>query len=182
MKLKGKEFLAVVATPAIGKSYLADNYEEFVDIDELRLFSKYIIPENITREELEQTKGDRQFEKRENFKEYFYNQLDIVIKQKKILLCAPHQEIKEYLFKNKIPYLFVYPKRNLKNHIKQRMIDRKNNSKFILENDDLFYSYYEGNKHEPYAVVKYKIKKGEYLSDVLKKAGLDFDKLHKNQQ
>ena len=179
MKLKGKEFFAVVATPALGKSYLADNYEEFIDIDELRLFSKYVIPNNITRTELEQTKGDRKFEKRNNFQEHFYNQLQNAIKQNKILLCAPHLEIREYLFKNKIPYLFVYPKKNLKNHIKERMLNRQNNSKFITENDDLFYSYYDSNKHEPYAVVKYKIKKGEYLSDVLKKAGLDFDKLHK---
>ncbi|MBQ7307240.1 MAG: hypothetical protein IJW82_01800 [Clostridia bacterium] len=181
MKLKGKEFLAVVATPAIGKSYLADIYKEFVDVDELRLFSKYIIPDNITREELELTKGNRNFEKRENFNELFYSKLDEVIKQKKILLCAPHQEIKEYLFKNKIPYLFVYPKKNLKNHIKERMLTRQNNSKFINENDELFYFYYMSNKHEPYAVVKYKIKKNEYLLDVLKKAGLDFNLLTRRQ-
>ena len=45
MELKGKKFKAIMATPATGKSYLCDRYEEFIDCDELRLFTKYFVIE-----------------------------------------------------------------------------------------------------------------------------------------
>lgn len=181
MKLKGKNFKAVVATPALGKSYLADNYSDFVDVDELRLFAKYIIPEGITRQELEQTKANRPFPKRENYEELFIKNLDKAVAEGKILICSPHMEIKEYLMKNKIPYLFVYPGRALRKQIKQRMIDRGNSDECVKANDEMFYTYNYQNKFEPYAICRYRIKKDEYLSDVLKKAGLDFDLLHKKE-
>lgn len=179
MKLKGKEFKAVVATPTAGKSYLCDRYSIFVDADELRLFSKYFIPDGITREELEKTKGVRPYPKRDNFEKLYKENLNKVIEMGKILICSPHPELKDFLFKNKIPYLFVYPKKSLKNNIKQRMINRGNCSKIVKENDDLFYKYYYENNLEPYAIVKYRFKKNEYLSDILKKAGVDFNKLDK---
>ena len=179
MELKGKKFVAVVATPSCGKSYLSDNYEEFADVDEIRLYSRYYIPNDVTREELESTKGNRQYPKRENWREIFEKNLNIALKDGKILICSPHPEIKEFLIRNKLPYLFVFPKDNMRNEMKRRMINRGNTEQFVNKNYDLFYTYLRQNKNEAFAVVKYKLKKNEYLTDVLKLAGLDFNQLHK---
>ena len=181
MKLKGIEFVAVVATPGTGKSYLADRYSDFIDVDELRLRCKYCIPEGITREELEKTKGERPFERRENYKELFYSSVMEAVNSGKILLCAPHEEVKMFLFDNKIPYLFVFPKENTRREIKERMIARGNPDSFVTQNDILFDTYIQSNKLEPFASVKYRLKKGEYLADVLRCAGLDFNRLHSKE-
>ena len=178
---KNKKFRAIVATPGIGKSYLCDRYNELVDIDELRLFCKYYIPDNITREELEKTKSRRPYDKRKNFKELFEKELDKVIESDKILICAPHKEIKEILVKKHIPYAFVYPSLNMKEEIKNRMVLRGNLSDVVKENDDLFYTFYHENKLEPFAIVKYRLKRGEFLEDVLVKMGLDFNLLTKRE-
>ena len=64
MKYNNIEFEAIVATPGCGKSYLCDKYPHLiVDVDEVRLKCKYFVPENITREQLEATKGERTFKK-----------------------------------------------------------------------------------------------------------------------
>ena len=177
MELKGIKFRAIMATPGLGKSYLGDNYEEFVDCDEVRLFCKYVIPKEITREELELTKCRRPFEKRQNWEELLEKELQEHLKNGKILIFAPHSQSREFLIRNKISYLFVYPKKNMKKQIKQRMIERGNCQEVVKENDDLFDDYYFKNNLEAFASVKYRVKKNQYLSDVLALAGVDFDKL-----
>ena len=96
MKYNNIEFEAIVATPGCGKSYLCDKYPNlFIDVDEERLRCKYIVPENITRAELEATKGDRPFERRAKHDEYIkdlYKKLDEYVSQGKILIAAPHPE------------------------------------------------------------------------------------------
>ena len=59
-----------MATPGLGKSYVCDRDKRFIDADEERLKCKYVVPENISREDLERTKGDRPFEKRAKHDEY----------------------------------------------------------------------------------------------------------------
>ena len=56
-----------------------------------------------------------------------------------------------------------------------RMKNRGNSKEFIMENDGLYKKFYKENVLEPFAVVKYRIKKGEYLKDVLIKAGYNFN-------
>ena len=59
---KNFKFDAIVETPCCGKSYLYDKYPNlFFDVDELRLRIKYHIPQNITRKELEESKGNKSF-------------------------------------------------------------------------------------------------------------------------
>ena len=71
MKYNEIEFSAIVATPGCGKSYLCDKYPDlFVDVDEVRLKCKYFVPEDITRQELEETKGNRKFKRRADDVEY----------------------------------------------------------------------------------------------------------------
>lgn len=100
MKYNDIEFEAIVATPTCGKSYLCDKYpEKFVDMDELKLKLKYVIPENISREELESTKGERTFPRRQTREEYmkaFYEKAEKFYRRK-ILIAAPHEESIEFL-------------------------------------------------------------------------------------
>lgn len=182
IKYKGKVFRAIVATPACGKSYICDRFSNFVDVDELRLFSKYFIPNEITRDELEKTKSIRPYKRRDDFKKRFNESIVAAIKSDKILLCAPHPEVKEILINNNIPYIFVYPAKSMKSEIKNRMEIRGNDPLVVKQNDDAFYDYYQSNKDEPYAKFKCELKPGQYLYDLLKdEMGIDFNQCDKKE-
>ena len=130
MNYKGKVFEAIIATPGCGKNFLCDKYpEKFVDVDEERLRCKYIVPDNITREELEVTKGSRPFPRRKyltNYKEVLYEKLDKFLEQKKTLIAAPHPEAFEYFEKRNITFCYVFPKLSIKEEIKRRLLKRNN--------------------------------------------------------
>lgn len=179
MKYKGIEFDAIVATPGCGKSYLCDKYpNKFVDVDELRLRCKYYVPENITRLELEQTKGDRTFEKRSSGDEYL-KELDKRISQEiaagKILICAPHVEVIDYLKKHNLKFCLVYQSKDMKQEFIDRMVKRGNSEKIIKENSDMFDEFYKMNVNEKDSVVKYEYSKNEYLEDIVKIFGCKID-------
>ena len=178
MEYKGIRFDAVVATPCCGKSYLCDKYpDKFVDVDELRLKCKYFVPQNITREELEKTKGQRTFERRTKGEE-FLKLVNSEIKKQydmgKVLILAPHPEAVNFLIDNNIKFCFVYPNKNMKEEIKNRMIRRKNPEQTIKENDDMFYEFYNSNSNESRSVVNYEFGQDEYLEDILRKFGIEF--------
>lgn len=137
MKYNDIEFDAVVASPGCGKSYVCDKYPDiFVDVDEVRLKCKYYVPENITREELEKTKGHRPFKRRniDNLKSQLFKKLDEFIKKGKILIAAPHPEAVEYLVKNNIKFCFVFPSKNMKAEIVRRLEIRGNLPDIVKEN------------------------------------------------
>ena len=121
MEYNNIKFDAIVATPGCGKSYLCDKYPNlFVDVDEERLKCKYIVPENITREELERTKGDRPYPRRAHYNEYIknlYELLDKYVSMGKILICAPHPEAIDYLVNNNIKFCFVYAKEDMRQEL-----------------------------------------------------------------
>lgn len=174
MKYKGVEFEAIVATPGCGKSFLCDKYpEKYVDVDELRLRCKYFVPENITRNELEKTKGSREFPKREGGKDAYLKLLKQEFEKEwkagKILICAPHPEVISLLKEFDIKYCFVYQSLAIKEEIKQRMIDRGNPNEFVNENYDLVESFHKQNIEEKNSAVKYEFGHGEFLEDILKK-------------
>lgn len=177
MKYKSVVFEAVMATPCAGKSYLCDKYpDKFVDMDEVRLKCKYIVPENITREELERTKGNRTFEKAKT-KDYIkdlYEKLDIEVKNGKVLIASPHPECYEYFKTRNIKFCLVYANFDMQKEIKKRMVGRGNSAETTKENFDLFKTFYEKNIKDNAPSIKYAFKKGEYLEDILKKFGYKF--------
>lgn len=179
MKYNSVEFDAIVATPGCGKSFLCDKYPElFVDVDEERLKSKYVVPEDITREELERTKGERDFQRRLGHDEYIeelYQKLDRYVKQGKTLIAAPHPEAIEYFIKNNIKFCFVYPDETMKEEITKRMKQRFNPQKFIEENENMFEEYLIKNEKEDKSVVHYKFGQNEFLMDIIKKFGYKFN-------
>ncbi len=178
MKWNGVEFEAVIATPGCGKSYLCDKYpERFVDVDEVRLRLKYFVPGNITRQELESTKGERPFPRRMHTAECFKAIVPILEKEReegKILISAPHAEIFDYFQEKKIKACFVYPKADMKEEIRRRHVERGNTQKFVDENYDMFETFFESNSNDTRVACKYSFGKDEYLEDILKKFGLKF--------
>lgn len=174
MKYKGVEFEAIVATPGCGKSYLCDKYpEKYVDVDELRLRCKYVVPDNITRQELESTKGNRQFPKREGGKENYLKLLREELvktwKAKKVLICAPHPEVIDWLKEYGIKYCFIYQSLDMIEEMRERFISRGNSDDFVKENCDAIEKFYDENVNETNSAVKYEFGHGEYLEDILKK-------------
>lgn len=178
MEYNGINFEALVASPGCGKSYLCDKYPNlFVDVDELRLKTKYYVPENITREELERDKGQRSFKKRynnEEFIEVLNKKLDEHVKNGKVLIAAPHAEAIEYLVNRNIKFCFVYANKNIKNEIVDRFINRNNPKETVKEYEDNFDEFYHSNKKENKTVVHYEFGENEYLEDIIKKFGYKF--------
>lgn len=175
MEYNGIKFEAIIATPGCGKSYLADNYPDlFADMDEIRLKCKYEVPNDITREELEKTKGNRDFKKRKYSKENLFKEYDKCLDKGMILLAAPHPESFEYFEKKNIKFCFIYPDKNARQALTARFKKRNNSNIFIKENDDLFDEFYMSNRKDTKAVIHYEFNKNEYLSDILKKFNLNF--------
>ena len=178
MEYQGKNFDAIVATPGCGKSYLCDKYpDKFVDVDEVRLRCKYLVPKGITRDELEQTKGNRPFERRAGHEQYIADMekaLDNYVKEGKILIAAPHPEAIDYLLKNNIKFAFVYQNKDMKHELENRMLKRGNSAEVTKEFSDMFEFFFEKNKNENQSVVHYEFGKDEYLEDILKKFGVKF--------
>lgn len=149
MEYKGKVFDTIVATPGCGKSYLCDKYpEKFVDVDEVRLRCKYFVPENITRLELEKTKGQREFERRAGSEQYvkdLYLKLDNYVFEGKTLIAAPHPEAINYLVSHNIKFAFVFQGHDMKEELIRRMKQRGNPEKTIRENADKFEELYKMN-------------------------------------
>jgi len=172
------EFDAIVATPGCGKSFLCDKYPNtFVDVDEERLKCKYIVPENITRTELEASKGCRTFQRRASHDDYINNlyiKLDQFIKEGKTLIAAPHPEAIDYLVSRNISFCFVYPSLNSKEEIIARLKKRGNPQITINSNAEMFESFYESNKKENKSAIHYEFTSNEYLEEIIKKFKFKF--------
>ncbi|MGI5842452.1 MAG: hypothetical protein ACOX6H_04105 [Christensenellales bacterium] len=173
MKINGVEFDAIVAVPAVGKSYVCDNYQNFIDVDEERLRIKYYIPEGITRAQREATKGSKHWEKRPNYAENFEKRMQELAKTNKIFLAAPHPETIDFFTKNNIKFCFVYTSYECKEELINRMKQRGNSQEFINANANAFDDYYVKNRQENQSVLHYELKPGQYLLDVLHKAGAE---------
>lgn len=180
MKYINVEFDAIVATPGCGKSYLCDKYPQmFVDVDEVRLRCKYVVPEDITREQLEATKGDRPFPRRAKHDQYIadlYTKLDQFRKEGKILISAPHPEAIDYFVNNGIRFCFVFPGKQMKDEIVRRLTVRGNPAETIKNNGEQLDEFYDANIKENKSVLHYEFKKNEYLEDIIQKFGINLYK------
>lgn len=176
MKYKNVEFDAIVATPGVGKSHLCDKYpERFVDVDEEILGCKYFVPQNITRQQLEQTKWNRPFKIRsQDYTSELYEKLDRYLEQGKILVGSPTDEFTQYLTKRKIKFCFIFPNDNIKDEVIRRLKIRGNSDEILQENMKNFETFQLQNKQEKNSVIHYLYTKDEYLEDILKKFGCKF--------
>lgn len=178
MKYNNIEFEAIIATPCCGKSYVCDKYPNvFVDLDEERLKLRYYVPENITRAELEQSKGNRPFKKRMHGSEYLtklYELMDKWRKQGKILIASPHPEFYNYFLDRNIKFCLVYAGSDMRSEVLARYIKRGNQASTYETYDKMFDEFIAGNEADTRPSVKYAFSEGEYLEQILKKFGCKF--------
>ena len=171
MQYKGIKFEAIMATPGAGKSYLCDRHYIFIDADEIRLRCKYIVPENISREELEKTKGKRIFPLKDgDICAEIEKILDNARNQGKILITSPHQCFFNYFEARGIPFCFVYHGKDTRFDLVERFKKRGNTKSVIAEfaGEKTFKYFYNKNIKENRPAVKYEFSSGEYLADIIR--------------
>ena len=157
----------IVCGPAVGKTYLAEKDNRFIDLDEAKAIYKYGL-ENLTREEKESGKLNRGTVVRHDSTNFAINKLLEAIENNKVVLLSYNEKILKYIIDNKIEYCLVYASQDSSEEYKERMAKRGNNSNFIEEmtNEDKWQQFYVSNKNDSNATYKIELKKGQYLSDI----------------
>lgn len=165
-KMKFKDIKVFVCVPAVGKSYLCNLDDRFVDMDELKARYKYA-QEGATTKEIEWQKGNRGEAKRKHATEYIEEKtLELLKTTDKILLFAPNPSMVNMICKNQIPYCLIFHSKDCVNEIEQRMRNRGNQENFIRAMVDPIDKFYEDSIHDERPCIKIELFGGEYLADV----------------
>lgn len=138
-----KQTLVISAFPGCGKSHFFRNNKdmEVLDSDSSK-FDKAHFPQNY----IEHIKSN-------------LGKVDII-------MVSSHKEVRDALVENGIPFILVYPSPEIKEEYIQRYIDRGNTGSFVqlLNNNwEIWLKELEKQK----GCKKIKLKKGQYLSDVI---------------
>ena len=162
-----KDIRVFVCVPAVGKSYLCEKDDRFVDFDDMKARYKYGY-ENLSVAEMERLKGNRGKVLREDSTEYIKNQIMKYLKETdKILLFAPNPQIVEMIYENKIPYCLVYHSKDCIDEIEKRMLERGNQPNFVRSMLDPIDTFYEASVTDTRPAFKIELFRGEYLADKL---------------
>ncbi len=158
----------ILCGPAVGKTYLSNHDNRFVDIDDMRAKYKYNI-QNQSNEEFEKGKSNRGKIVNNDSLEYAKNLLDNTIKSGRIALISYQEELLQYVIDNKIDYCLVYADISLREEYKMRMEQRGNIKKFVddMTNETAWEDFYFINENDNKPKFKIKLKKGQYLSDLI---------------
>lgn len=166
--MKLEECRVFVCVPAVGKSYLAENDDRFVDMDMMKARYKYA-QENFSAKEIEFAKGNRGKAVRGNSIEYIKNQTAKLLKETdKILLFAPNPDVVAKLCEMGVEYCLVFHSKDCLDEIEQRMRDRGNQENFIRAMIDPIDEFYAASISDTRPALKIELHRGEYLSDVFK--------------
>ncbi len=157
---------AIVCGPAIGKTYLANQDNHFVDIDGLRAVYKYGLDKD--SKDFERGKLNRGKIVNKDYMEYAKNLLIDTIEEGKIALLSYQEDLVNYLIDNNIDYCLVYADLDSRDEYIKRMKERGNPDNFIYEmtNEDIWKEFYKQDEEDTNPTYKLKLKKGEYLSDI----------------
>ncbi len=169
---KLKKTKIYVCTPGIGKTYMAQKSDKYIDIDRLRSNYKYGRNENFSIEEHENNKGKQERKIINNdYIDYAKKIINKYLKEDKILLLAPSYDLVDYINEIKEPYCLVYMSLKDNSHMKERLRKRGNQENFIEKNynDEIAKFYYEENIKDERPTAKVELEKEEYLSDLMKK-------------
>lgn len=162
-----KDIRVFVCVPAVGKSYLCEIDDRFVDFDDMKARYKYGY-ENLSVAEMEHLKGNRGKVLRDDSTEYIKNQIMKYLKETdKILLFAPNPEIVKMIYDNGIPYCLVYHSKDCIDEIEKRMLDRGNQPNFVRSMLDPIDTFYEASVTDTRPTFKIELFRGEYLADKL---------------
>lgn len=158
----------IVCGPAVGKTYLAKHDNRFIDLDAKKAKYKYGLTD-LDSVENERNKLNRGPVVNHGSSKYIIGLIDTELEKGKYLLLSYHEEILNYIISNNIPFCLVYPSKELQNEYAKRMKDRGNNEIFVEEmtRDDKWNYFYDKNPNDKTPTYKIKLKKGQYLSDVV---------------
>ena len=160
-----KDIRVFVCVPGVGKTYLSELSNKFVDMDELKARYKYA-QENATKREIEFLKGNRGKAVRFDSKEYIEKMtLHYLSNTDKILLFAPNPQIVDMIYSHNIPYCLVFHSKDCIDEIAERMRARGNQENFIKSMLDPIDMFYENSINDTRPLYKIELHKGEYLSD-----------------
>ena len=162
-----KDIRVFVCVPAVGKSYLCEIDDRFIDFDDLKARYKYGY-ESLSNAEMEHLKGNRGKALREDSTEFIQKELFRILNETdKILLFAPNPAIVDMIYKNNVPYCLVYHSKDCIKEIEERMRKRGNQENFIRSMLDPIDSFYEASVTDTRPTFKIELFEGEYLSDKL---------------
>ncbi len=134
----------------------------------MRAKYKYNI-QNQSNEEFEKGKSNRGKIVNNDSLEYAKNLLDNTIRSGRIALISYQEELLQYVIDNKIDYCLVYADISLRKEYKMRMEQRGNIKKFVddMTNEKAWEEFYFINENDNKPKYKIKLKKGQYLSDLI---------------
>lgn len=158
-----------ICVPGVGKTYLSNIDDNFVDIDNIKSKYKYKFDDNVTDIEIEQNKGKHTRATQKGSKQYIFNVIqDYLNNTNKTLLLAPNPTIVEYIYQQKIPYCLVYHSLDCVAEYKERMRTRGNDENFIqsMLGDEIANLFHKENTNDSRPKYKLELEPGEYLSDV----------------
>ena len=163
-----KDCHIIVCGSAVGKTYLANHDDRFIDLDGEKARYKYCL-KNISDIENERNKLNRGPIINHDSDKYIINLINKKENANKILLLSYQEKILNYIINNNIPYCLVYPAKELSHEYAQRMKDRGNTDEFVhnMTDIDIWNEFYKQNSTNPYATYKIELKKGQYLSDII---------------
>ena len=160
-----KDIRVFVCVPAVGKTYLTELDDRFVDMDELKARYKYA-QENLSKREIEFLKGNRGNPVRTDSKEFIEKTtLKLLAETDKILLFAPNPQIVDMIYSNGIPYCLVYHSKDCVEEIAERMRKRGNQENFIRSMTEPIDEFYKASTEDTRPAFKIELHKGEFLSD-----------------
>lgn len=150
---------------AIGKSTLADKYNDVIDLESSNF--EYLISDELKKIPVEQRKGLKNRVKNPEYPLNYYNELIYNLEKDKTVLFACKKEIVELLNKNNIIYYIVYPEKNMLEEIINRAKKRGNNEQFVSRITQVYYDDFPKSNDK---VIW--LQKGKYLEDVLLENGI----------
>lgn len=164
-----KDFNVFVCVPGVGKTFLASQNPNFVDLDSERAVYKYGL-EGKSQLELEKEKYNRGEVVRKDSTDYVMKRLHECISQNKIVLLAPNPKIVNKLVEEKIPYCYVYHSLDCIDEYKERMRNRGNEENFISEmlGEHIIHEFYKNSQQDQRPALKIELQKGQFLSDLFK--------------
>lgn len=158
--MKKNKGLIIGGYKAIGKSTLAKEYDNVIDLESSNY--EYIIDEELKKLSVEERKGINSRKKNPDYPLNYYNKIIEESNNGYIVLFACKKEIVDLLNENNDEYYIVYPKEDMIDEIIERSKKRGNNEQFVSRIKEVYYDDYPHNSKN---VIW--LNNGEYLEEVL---------------
>ena len=165
--MKIKDIKVFVCTPGLGKSYLAEIDNRFVDLDREKAIYKYGFDKTISNAEMEKLKGNYGKARNNDSIEYIENRIKKELKENKVLLLAPNPKVVEIINNLNVPYCLIYASSNAKKEVKKRLTQRGNKANFINSMVDCTDEYCKKHREDTRPTFKIEWDGEGYLSDIL---------------